>query len=303
MIFSLLLRGTLLLLVVNHSIAQEWYTQDNYGPEFYSPNMVQDTQPSFPEKRETATSANESKSVYLSDYAPNVRQKRDIDDADSSEQHSSDVTEYTTNDVTDHVDNMSEDNVQSIDPNSSLDMNDRSADNNSYEYARTDTNSDAGFYSNETTDRGLDGPEINRQNDVMDEREEPTNEPANESTNDYAETPETKSTSNEAMQEGSGTYSYHEDDSQIVNKVENDNRQGQESAAEADESDENNVVEKEQKEDKTTTTTKTTSTRKESSGSLPTRKEDDDDEWFQGDEDEDEDEQPVKRQNLGMKIM
>ena len=138
MIISLLLRSTLLLLVVNHSIAQEWYTQDNYGPEFYSPSMVKDTPPSFLEKREAEISANESKLVYLPDYVSNIRQKRDLDDADN-EQHSSDVTEYIPNDVLNDVDELSENNAQSVHPNSSPDTNDQRVTNNSYDYANSDT--------------------------------------------------------------------------------------------------------------------------------------------------------------------
>jgi len=138
MILSLLLRSTLLLLVVNHSIAQEWYTQDNYGPEFYSPSMVKDTPPSFLEKREAEILANESKLVYLPDYASNIRQKRDLNDADN-EQQSSDVTEYTPNDISGPVDELSDSNVQSVDLNTSPDTNDQRVANNSYEYANSDT--------------------------------------------------------------------------------------------------------------------------------------------------------------------
>lgn len=310
MILSLLLRSTLLLLVGNHSIAQEWYTQGNYGPEFYSPSMVQDAPPSFLEKREADISANESKSVYLPDYPSNVRQKRDVDDADN-EQHSSDVTEYTPNDISGHVDELPENNVQSIDPNSSLDINDQRVTNDSYEYANSDTsnsyeyhnsdansdtNTNANFYGNETTDQMLE----DRGNDVMDERDEPAN---------YAETSEIKTAgNNEVMQEGSGESSFQADDSHTINKVENDNKPEGENTAEADENDQRKIVGKEHEETKkitATTSSTTTSPNEGGSGSFAREEEEeeDDDEWVKGDEDDDEDEQPVKRQNLGMKLM
>ena len=149
MILSLLLRSTLLLLIVSHSVAQEWYTQDNYGPEFYSPSIIKDTPPSFLKKREAEISANESKLVYLPDYASNIRQKRDLDDADN-EQHGSDVTEYTPSDVLGHVDELSDNNVQSVDPNSFPDINDQRATNNSYEYANSDTSNSYEYPQSDT---------------------------------------------------------------------------------------------------------------------------------------------------------
>ena len=141
-----------MLLVVNHSVAQEWYTQDNYGPEFYSPSMVKDTPPSFLKKREAEISANESKLVYLPDYPSNIRQKRDLDDADN-EQHDSDVTEYTSNDVLGHVDELSDNNVQSVDPNNFPDINNQRVNNNGYEYANSDT-SNGYEYPQSDTDSG-----------------------------------------------------------------------------------------------------------------------------------------------------
>lgn len=299
MILSLLLRSTLLLLAANHSIAQEWYVQDN-GPEYYAaPSIVQDTQPSFLEKREAEPSANESKTVYLSDhYAPYVRQKRDSTNDDNYEQRSSDVTEYASNDVSDHVDDhVSEEKGQPIDPNSSLDTNGYSDTNNSYEYTHhRDTNTSydfvdskqGGFKSNETTGKILEDTATNPDNDVMDEAEEPTS--------DHAERSETKPAGNEAQQ-GSGKSYYQEDDKNTpINKVENNNKQERENATEAEESDqEDNVVGKEKEEKKTTT----------SLGEDGSGEQGKEDEWLRGDDDDDEyeDEQPVKRQNLGMKII
>ena len=188
-----------MLLVADHSIAQEWYTQDNYGPDFYSPSMVKHAPPSYLEKREADISANESKLVYPPDYPSNVRQKRDLDDADNG-QHSSDVT----NDISGYVDELPNSNVQSIDPNSYPDINNQKVSNDSYEYANSDTsssyeypqtdansdvnivansvtngvtdsdanivtNSETNFHGNETTDQRLE----DRANDVMDDKDEP----------------------------------------------------------------------------------------------------------------------------------
>lgn len=330
MIISLLLRSTLLLLVAHHSIAQEWYTQDNYGPVYYGPSMVEDLPPTFVKKRQAESSANESKSVYLSDYyASNVRQKRDSDDADA-EQHSSDVTEYTTNDVTGHVDDLSEENDQSIDPDSSLEMNARSPtndtyeyapspSNNSYEYTHSDSNNTyeivdsnqetemlndtvtAGIKGNETSgvtsDVMVKGPAAkSRKDERMDEKEEPTD--------DSAEKVETNNDDNAAVEESSGqSYytetvedssgkSYYTENDHVENKVENKRRD------ESNKSDQSNDEGKEPKERKTTSTS--ASQGEDGSGRVSKEEED---EWLRSDdEDKDDNDQLVKRQNLGTKI-
>ena len=171
-----------MLLVVNHSVAQEWYTQDNYGPEFYSPSMVKDTPPSFLKKREAEISANDSKLVYLPDYPSNIRQKRDLDDADN-EQHDSDVTEYTSNDVLGHVDELSDNNVQSVDPNNFPDINNQRVNNNSYEYANSDT-SNGYEYPQSDTDSGANSAtndDIN--SDINGDVNSDTNDDVNSDTN------------------------------------------------------------------------------------------------------------------------
>ena len=333
MILSLLLRNTLLFLVADHSIAQEWYTQDNYyGPDFYSPSLVKDAPPSYLEKREADISANESKLVYPPDYPSNVRQKRDLDDADN-EQHSSDVT----NDISGYVDELPNSNVQSIDPNSYPDINNQKVSNDSYEYANSDTsssyeypqsdansdvnsetngdanivangvtnsvtvsdanivtNSETNFHGHETTDQRLE----DRANDVMDDKDEPA---------DYGDSSDTATASNnEVMQEGSGESSFQADDSHLINKEENHNKPEEEHAVETDENDQRTIVAKKQKEKETATSSSTTtSSNEDGSGSFRRQEEhgdddDDDDEWAK--DDEDEDEQPVKRQNLGINL-
>ena len=145
MIILLLLRSTLLLLVANYSFAQEWYSQDNYGPMYYEPNTVEDLKPSFVGKRQAESLATESKSFYLSEHsASNVREKRDIGDVDAKK-NSSDVTEYTTNEGVNHVADMSEENDRSFDPDSSLEATSDSPTNDSYEYMQSPTNSSSEY--------------------------------------------------------------------------------------------------------------------------------------------------------------
>lgn len=145
MIILLLLRSTLLLLVANYSFAQEWYSQDNYGPMYYEPNTVEDLKPSFVGKRQAESLATESKSFYLSEHsASNVREKRDIGDVDAKK-NSSDVTEYTTNEGVNHVADMSEENDRSFDPDSSLEATSHSPTNDSYEYMQSPTNSSSEY--------------------------------------------------------------------------------------------------------------------------------------------------------------
>ena len=145
MIILLLLRSTLLLLVANYSFAQEWYSQDNYGPMYYEPNTVEDLKPSFVGKRQAESLATESKSFYLSEHSTsNVREKRDIGDVDAKK-NSSDVTEYTTNEGVNHVADMSEENNRSFDPDSSLEATSHSPTNDSYEYMQSPTNSSSEY--------------------------------------------------------------------------------------------------------------------------------------------------------------
>ncbi|CAH3151600.1 unnamed protein product, partial [Pocillopora meandrina] len=145
MIILLLLRSTLLLLVANYSFAQEWYSQDNYGPMYYEPNTVEELKPSFVEKRQAESLATESKSFYLSEHsASNFREKRDIGDVDAKK-NSSDVMEYTTNEGVNHLADMSEENDQSFDPDSSLEATSHSPTNDSYEYMQSPTNSSSEY--------------------------------------------------------------------------------------------------------------------------------------------------------------
>ena len=111
---------------------------------------------------------------------------------------------------------------------------------------------------------------------------------------------------NEVIQEGSGESSFQADDSHSINKEENHNKPEGEHAVETDESDQRTIVVKKQKEKETaTSSSSTTSPNEGGSGSFRREEDgddddDDDDEWAK--DDEDEDEQPVKRQNLGMKF-
>ena len=300
MFLSLLLRGTLLLLLAGrHSLAQEWYTQEDFATENYATNVVQDPQASFLEKRDAENLANDSNAVHIADYyAPNVRQKRDIDNDDKerngdvTDHTSSDVTNHAPNDVTDHapsgvtdhaisditdhLNDVSDEHYESNDEFRSLETNMTSTEtNDTYDAGGWNQGSDVdnntmhgGFNDSDTTSSMLDDAE--QSGDAMDEREEPTDE-------DYKERSETKSGGDEAIQDGEEKHSSQEDDRHAsqMNKFEDSKKKGQGNAAEAEDIEE-------------------TSEEEEGSGEFPKER-------FLSDEDEDE--QPVKRQNLGMKII
>ena len=115
MFISLLLRSTLLLLLADYSLAQEWYTQEDFGREYHWPGVPQDAQASFTEKRDASVMG--SNVVHLTDYyAANVRQKRDMDDDD----------EESSNDVIDHAPS----HVSSDDGYSLFETNTTNAENN-----------------------------------------------------------------------------------------------------------------------------------------------------------------------------
>lgn len=324
MFLSLLLRGTLLLLLAGrHSLAQEWYTQEDFATENYATNVVQDPQASFLEKRDAENLANDSNVVHIADYyAPNVRQKRGIDNDD--EERNGDVTDHTSSDVTDHapsnitddalsditgdtpsdvtnhapndvtdhapsgvtdhaisditdhLNDVSDEHYESNDEFRSLETNMTSTEtNDTYDAGGWNQGSDVdnntmhgGFNDSDTTSSMLDDAE--QSGDAMDEREEPTDE-------DYKKRSETKSGGDEAIQDGEEKHSSQEDDRHAsqMNKFEDSKKKGQGNATEAEDIEE-------------------TGEEEEGSGEFPKER-------FLSDKNEDE--QPVKRQNLGMKII
>lgn len=267
MFLSVLLRGTLLLLLADHSLSQEWYTQEESGPQYYTTNVVQDPQSSFLEKREAENSANDSNAVHLkADYfESNVRQKRDVDNDD--EEHDHDVTGYGSSE--DHVNDASDGSYHSSDENTSLETNMTSAETNhtydaggwySSDIGNKTLNSDLNV--NETSSSLLDDAE--QSGDIMDDRKGGS---------------ETKPFTNKTMQESSQKYRSEEGDSHVshMTSVAEENKKKV------------NVTEDQEIEE--------TSEETEGSGNFPK-------EHFLNDEEEDDDEeQPVKRQNLGMKNM
>ena len=75
MIVPLLLRSTLLLLLADHCITQEWYTHADFRTDI-STDMLQSGKPSFREKRDVDVdddNAEQSTEYY---YVANTRQKR-----------------------------------------------------------------------------------------------------------------------------------------------------------------------------------------------------------------------------------
>lgn len=266
MFLSVLLRGTLLLLLADHSLSQESYTQEEFGPQYYTSNVVQDPQSSFLEKRDAENTANNTNAVHLeADYfGSNVRQKRDVDTDD--EEHDHDVTGNGSSE--DHVNDVSDGSYHSSDENTPSETNMTSAETNhtydaggwySGDIGNKTMNSD--LIVNETSSSLLDDAE--QSGDIMDDREEES---------------ETKPFTNKTMQESSEKYRSEEGDSHVshMTSVVEENKKKA------------NVTEDQEIEE--------TSEETEASGNFPKLQ------HFLSDEEEDE-EQPVKRQNLGMKNM
>ena len=267
MFLSVLLRGTLLLLLADHSLSQEWYTQEKFGPEYSTPNVVQDPQSSFLEKRDAENSANDSNTIHLKAnyFEPNVRQKRDVDTAEEEDDH--DVTDYGSSEG--HVNVVSDRSYHHSNENKTLETNMTSEETNpTYEaggwYGNNIGNETMNhdLKVNETSSSLLDDAELS--GDIMDDRQEES---------------ETKPFGNRTMQESSEKYRSEEDDSHVSHITR--------AVEETKKKEKGNATEDEEIEE--------TSEEQEGSRDFPK-------EHFliDHDDDEEEDEQPVKRQNLGM---
>ena len=280
MFLSILLRGTLLLLLADHSFTQEWYRQEEFGPEYYAPNVAQDPQAFLPEKRDAENLVNASSAVHLgdSDYESFVRQKREIDNDDTERSSdfinhaSSEVTENASENVVDHLNGVSDRNVQSNDEYNSLESNMTTVEaNDTYEAGggmhSDDVDNDMEEDSssgNETTSSVLDSSGLH--GDVMQERDDPTDIDRNRS--------ETTSVGDEAIQESSVKHPAQEEE-EVQSTIEDKTKQEKGNVAEP----ENNGE---------------TSEEEEGSRNFPKER------FLTIDE---EDEQPVKRQNLGIKTI
>ena len=163
MLVPLLLRSTLLLLLADHCITQEWYTHADFRTDI-STDMLQSGKPSFREKRDVDVdddNAEQSTEYY---YVANTRQKRGTED--NSEDNGN-----TTDDSLSHV---PEGNLNSSEWYTLLETNATNAENNTYDTSDWKNGNDrdteiirvGGYKGNRTT--MLD--DIEKSNDIVDNK-------------------------------------------------------------------------------------------------------------------------------------
>lgn len=156
MLVPLLLRSTLLLLLADHCITQEWYTHADLRSDL-STDMLQSGKPSFREKRAVDVdddNAEQSTEYY---YVANTRQKRGTED-----------NSKTTDDSSSHV---PEGNLNSSEWYTLLEANATNAENNTYDtddwkngnYKETEIITAGRYKGNRTT--MLD--DIEKSNDIV----------------------------------------------------------------------------------------------------------------------------------------
>ena len=163
MLVPLLLRSTLLLLLADHCITQEWYTHADLRTDL-STDMLQSGKPSFREKRDVDVdddNAEQSTEYY---YVANTRQKRGTED--NSEDNGN-----TTDDSLSHV---PEGNLNSSEWYTLLETNATNAQNNTYDTGDWKNGNDrdteiiraGGYKGNRTT--MLD--DIEKSRDIVDDK-------------------------------------------------------------------------------------------------------------------------------------
>ena len=163
MLVPLLLRSTLLLLLADHCITQEWYTHADLRTDL-STDMLQSGKPSFREKRDVDVNdanAEQSTEYY---YAANTRQKR------GTEENSEDDGSNTDHSST-HV---PEGNLNSSEWYTLLETNATNAENNTYDTGDWKNGNDrdteiiraGGYKGNRTT--MLD--DIEKSRDIVDDK-------------------------------------------------------------------------------------------------------------------------------------
>ena len=163
MIVPLLLRSTLLLLLADHCITQEWYTHADFRTDI-STDMLQSGKPSFREKRDVDVdddNAEQSTEYY---YVANTRQKRGTED--NSEDNGN-----TTDDSLSHV---PEGNLNSSEWYTLLETKATNAENNTYDTGDWKNGNDrdteiirvGGYKGNRTT--MLD--DIEKSSDIVDNK-------------------------------------------------------------------------------------------------------------------------------------
>ena len=122
MLVPLLLRSTLLLLLADHCITQEWYTHADLRTDL-STDMLQRGKPSFREKRDVDVNDNNAEQSTEYYYVANTRQKRGTED-------NSQDNGNTTDDSLSHV---PEGNLNSSEWYTLLETNATNAENNTYD--------------------------------------------------------------------------------------------------------------------------------------------------------------------------
>ena len=163
MLVPLLLRSTLLLLLADHCITQEWYTHADLRTDL-STDMLQSGKPSFREKRDVDVdddNAEQSTEYY---YVANTRQKRGTED--NSEDNGN-----TTDDSLSHV---PEGNLNSSEWYTLLETKATNAENNTYDTGDWKNGNDrdteiirvGGYKGNRTT--MLD--DIEKSSDIVDDK-------------------------------------------------------------------------------------------------------------------------------------
>ena len=165
MLVPLLLRSTLLLLLADHCITQEWYTHADFRTDL-STDMLQSGKPSFREKRDVDVDVDDDNAEQSTEYyyVANTRQKRGTED--NSEDNGN-----TTDDSLSHV---PEGNLNSSEWYTLLETNATNAENNTYDISDWKNGNDrdteiirvGGYKGNRTT--MLD--DIEKSSDIVDNK-------------------------------------------------------------------------------------------------------------------------------------
>ena len=163
MLVPLLLRSTLLLLLADHCITQEWYTHADLRTDL-STDMLQSGKPSFRQKRDVDVDEDNAEQSTEYYYVDNTRQKKGTED--NSEDNGN-----TTDDSLSHV---PEGNLNSSEWYTLLETNATNAENNTYDTGDWKNGNDrdteiiraGGYKGNRTT--MLD--DIEKSSDIVDDK-------------------------------------------------------------------------------------------------------------------------------------
>ena len=122
MLVPLLLRSTLLLLLADHCITQEWYTHADLRTDLPT-DMLQSGKPSFREKRDVDVNDNNAEQSTEYYYVDNTRQKRGTEDN----------SEDNGNTTVDSLSQVTEGNLNSSEWYTLLETNATNAENITYD--------------------------------------------------------------------------------------------------------------------------------------------------------------------------